>query len=124
MVKLPQYLTYRGKGGHWSWILHRLTGLGVLVFLLIHILDISLIGWGPRVFDRLLFIYRGRVFRVMEVLLAGAVIYHALNGIRIVIIDFWPAATTVHRKLIWAVAVIFVVVFVPTAILMLNALVK
>jgi len=124
MAKLLQYVTYRGKGGHWAWILHRLTGLGVLFFLLIHILDISLIGWGPKVFDSLLIIYRGRIFRVMEVFLAGAVIYHALNGIRIIIIDFWPAATNVHRKLIYAVAVGFVVVFVPTAILMLNGLVK
>jgi len=124
MAKLLQYVTYRGKGGHWAWILHRLTGLGVLFFLLIHILDISLIGWGPKVFDSLLIIYRGRTFRVMEVFLAGAVIYHALNGIRITIIDFWPAATNVHRKLIYAVAVGFVVVFVPTAILMLNGLVK
>jgi len=96
----------------------------VLFFLLIHILDISLIGWGPRVFDSLLIIYRGRVFRCMEVLLAGAVIYHALNGIRIIIVDFWPAATTVHRKLVYAVALIFVVVYVPTAVLMLNGLVK
>src|SRR6266568_5554577 len=124
MAKLLQYVTYRGKGGHWAWILHRLTGLGVLFFLLIHILDISLIGWGPRVFDSLLIIYRGRVFRCMEVLLAGAVIYHALNGIRIIIVDFWPAATTVHRKLVYAVALIFVVVYVPTAVLMLNGLVK
>jgi len=124
MARPLQYFSYRGRGGHWSWILHRLTGLGVLFFLLIHILDISLIGWGPRVFDSLLIIYRGRVFRCMEVLLAGAVIYHALNGIRIIIVDFWPAATTVHRKLVYAVALIFVVVYVPTAVLMLNGLVK
>src|SRR5437868_3380277 len=120
MMRPLDYLTYRGRAGHYSWLLHRLTGLGVLAFLLIHILDISLIGWGPRVFDSLLVIYRGRVFRVLEVALAGAVIYHALNGIRITIVDFWPAATTVHRKMIYAVAVIFVVVFVPTAFLMLN----
>jgi len=124
MANLLQYLTYRGKGGHWSWILHRLTGLGVLAFLLIHILDISLIGWGPKVFDSLLVIYRAPVFRVLEVFLAGAVIYHALNGIRIIIIDFWPAATTVHRKLIYAVGVIFIAVFIPTALLMLNGLMK
>jgi succinate dehydrogenase / fumarate reductase, cytochrome b subunit len=124
MARPLQYLSYRGRGGHWSWILHRLTGLGVLFFLLIHILDISLIGWGPKVFDSLLIIYRGRVFRCMEVLLAGAVIYHALNGVRIIIVDFWPAATTVHRKLVYAVALIFVVIYVPTAVLMLNGLVK
>ncbi len=124
MVKPLEYLTYRGKAGHWSWVLHRLTGVGVLVFLLFHILDTSLIGWVPAAYNKMIALYRQPVFRVGEVLLAGAVLYHALNGIRIIIIDFWPAATVVHRKLIYAVAVIFVVVFVPTAIYMLNGLVK
>ncbi len=124
MVKPFEYLTYRGKAGHWSWLLHRLTGVGVFVFLLFHILDTSLIGWGPAVYNKMIALYRQPVFRVGEVLLAGAVLYHALNGIRIIIIDFWPAATVVHRKLIYAVAVIFVVVFVPAAIYMLNGLVK
>ena len=48
MVKPLEYLTYRGGPGHWSWVLHRLSGIGVFLFLLIHIVDISLIGWGPQ----------------------------------------------------------------------------
>ncbi|PYV27997.1 MAG: succinate dehydrogenase, cytochrome b556 subunit [Acidobacteria bacterium] len=124
MVRPLEYLTYRGKSGQWAWMLHRLTGLGVLLFLLIHIADIALVGWGPQVFDKFLVIYRAPFFRVGEVLLAGAVLYHALNGIRVTIIDFWPAATAVHRRLIYAVAVVFAVVFVPTAIYMLSGIVK
>jgi len=122
MVKPLEYLTYRGREGQWAWMLHRLTGLGVLLFLLIHIADIALIGWGPKVFDSLLVIYRAPVFRVSEVLLAGAVLYHALNGVRITIIDFWPAATGVHRKLVYAVAIVFVAVYIPTALYMLSGI--
>jgi len=48
MVKPLEYLTYRGGPGHWSWVLHRLTGVGVFLFLLIHIVDISIIGWDRR----------------------------------------------------------------------------
>lgn len=124
MVKPLEYLTYRGKQGQWAWILHRVTGLGVLLFLVIHIADIALIGWGPGVFDKLLFIYRQTPFRVGEVVLAGAVLYHALNGIRITIIDFWPAATRVHKRLVYAVAVMFAVVFIPTAIYMLSEITR
>lgn len=124
MVKPFDYLTYRGKAGHWSWILHRLTGLGILLFLLVHIVDIALIGWGPKVFDSLLFLYRQPAFRLGEIVLAGAVLYHALNGIRIIIIDFWPEATVVNRKLIYAVGVAFVVLYLPTAIYMFKGLVK
>ena len=42
---------YRGQSGQWSWLLHRITGLGVLLFLLVHIVDITLIGFGPKVYN-------------------------------------------------------------------------
>lgn len=124
MVKLYEYVTYRGREGHWSWILHRVTGVGVFVFLLVHIVDTAFIGWGPGLYNKAMALYRNPVFRVGEVLLAGAVLYHALNGIRIFIIDFWPEATVVHRKLFYAVAAVFAVVYIPTAIYMLDFLVK
>jgi len=124
MVKPLEYLTYRGGPGHWSWILHRLAGIGVFLFLLIHIVDIALIGWGPKVFNRLLFLYRAPVFRAGEVLLVGLVLYHAINGTRICIIDFWPETMAMHRKLTYAVGIIFVVLFIPTAIYMLSFVVK
>ncbi len=124
MVKPHEYVTYRGGAGQWAWILHRVTGVGVFVFLLAHIVDTSMIGWGPKAYNKMIALYRLPFFRVGEVLLAGAVLYHALNGIRIVIIDFWPEATLVHRKLFYAVAVVFAVVYIPTAIYMLDWLVK
>ena len=42
---------YRGQSGQWSWLLHRVTGLAVLLFLLVHIVDITLIGFGPTVYN-------------------------------------------------------------------------
>jgi succinate dehydrogenase / fumarate reductase cytochrome b subunit len=124
MVKPLEYLTYRGGPGHWSWILHRLTGLGVFFFLLIHIVDIALIGWGATVFNKLLFLYRYPPFRVGEVMLVGAVLYHAINGIRICIIDFWPETMAYHRKFSYAVGITFIVLFIPTAAYMLSFIIK
>lgn len=124
MVKPYEYLTYRGGPGHWSWVLHRLTGVGVFVFLLVHIVDTAFIGWGPELYNKAMALYRNPIFRVGEVVLAGAVLYHALNGIRIIIIDFWPEATLVQRKLSYAVAAVFVAIYVPTAVYMLNFLLK
>ena len=51
----------------WAWILHRLTGVGVLMFLLAHILDTAAIGWGPAAYNRMIELYRMPVFRVGEV---------------------------------------------------------
>lgn len=111
---------YRGREGMISWALHRLTGLGVLLFLLIHIADIYVINYGPEAFDDLLFIYHNPFFRAMEVLLVGALYFHGINGLRIIAIDFWDRAVLYQRQLFWAVVVAFFVTFIPTAILMLR----
>jgi succinate dehydrogenase / fumarate reductase cytochrome b subunit len=113
---------YRGREGMISWALHRLTGLGVLLFLLVHIADIFVIGYGPEEFDDLLFIYNKLGFRLMEILLVGALYYHALNGLRIILIDFWDGAALIQRKLFYGVVVAFFVTFIPTAILMARPL--
>ena len=119
-VRPQQYLTYRGKGGQWSWLLHRLTGIGVMVFLLAHIIDTAMIGWGPGAYNEAMSIYRRPFFRVGEVVLAGAVLYHALNGVRIFIIDFWPQTTTFHKKMVYGVAALFAAIYIPCAIYMLR----
>jgi succinate dehydrogenase / fumarate reductase cytochrome b subunit len=71
-------------------MLHRVTGLGVVLFLLLHIFDIFLMAAGEEVFEKFLGLYTAAPFRVMEAALIFAVIYHALNGARIIVIDFWP----------------------------------
>lgn len=124
MGKITRYITYRGGEGHWSWLLHRITGIGVFVFLLAHILDTAMIGWGPRIYNETMAIYRHPLFRIGEVALAGAVLYHALNGVRIIVIDFWPESTAAQKKLFYAVVAIFIVIFVPAAIYMLAWMVK
>lgn len=113
-------MRYRMQEGMTAWILHRVTGAGVALFLLLHIFDITLIGWGPGLFDKLLFIYRARPFRVMEVFLLASVLYHALNGIRIILIDFWPAAPALQRKLFCGEVALFTAAFIPAAYLMLR----
>ncbi len=124
MINPYEYATYRGREGQWAWILHRLTGVGVFIFLLAHIIDTACIGWGQSVYNKMIALYRNPYFRVGEVLLAGAVLYHALNGIRIIIIDFWPEATVIHRKLFYAVVVFFALLYVPAALYMLEWLFK
>ena len=68
MVRLREVLTYRGRAGQWAWILHRVTGVGVLLFLLVHIVDTAFIGWGPELYNKAMAVYRLSVFRVGEVL--------------------------------------------------------
>ena len=111
---------YRGGEGMWSWILHRGSGLMVLGFLFLHILDTSLIGFGRHHYDSIVRIYKTAWFRPLEVLLVGAVIYHSMNGLRVILVDFWDRGVAYERRLAIAVNVVTLVLFVPSAIIMLK----
>ncbi len=115
-------MLYKGREGMWSWILHRVAGIGILLFLLLHIVDIALIGAGPELFEKFLGLYTHPLFRIMEIALVGAVFYHALNGIRVILIDFWPRAANFQRPIFYVEMVVFVALFTPTAYLMIRAL--
>jgi len=98
---------YRGREGQWSWIAHRVTGVGILLFLFAHIVDTALVGWGPDAYNRVVSVYHHPIVQIMELGLVGAVIYHALNGIRIMIIDFWPSTTDHQARLFWTTMLLF-----------------
>jgi succinate dehydrogenase / fumarate reductase cytochrome b subunit len=115
---------YRGQAGYYAWALHRITGLGVLLFLAAHIVETFLLAFGPEVYDRALAMYKTPVFRVLEVGLVFAVLYHAVHGIRITIQDFRPALWRHARALAWAEALVLAVAFVPLAALLLLPLVR
>jgi succinate dehydrogenase / fumarate reductase, cytochrome b subunit len=113
-------LSYRGREGYWAWLLHRVSGVAIILFLFLHVLDTSLIGFGPVAYESFVSIYRVPVFRVLEVALSGAVLYHGINGIRIIVIDFVETATRIQRQLWYVVWAAFLVLFLPAAFFMLR----
>lgn len=113
---------YRGGIGQWAWVLHRASGVAVLLFLFFHILDTALILLGPEWYNRIIQLYRMPLFGLSEIALFAAVLYHAVNGIRIVVIDFWPATTRYHKAMFGVVLVVFIGIFLPVAGIMLGHL--
>lgn len=100
----------------WSWVLHRITGVAIYFFLLVHILDTSLVRLSPAAYNAVIGTYQTPIMGLGELGLVIAIGYHALNGLRIVLIDFWSFGTR-HQKLMWyivlAVWVILIVGFAP-----------
>jgi succinate dehydrogenase / fumarate reductase, cytochrome b subunit len=121
---VSSYRGYRAPQGMLSWALHRLTGLGVLLFLFLHIIDIFLVGYGPELFNDLLFIYHHPAFVVGQLALIASVYYHAANGIRIILVDFWKEGYRYERQMFYAAMVVFFLAFIPTAFLMIRALIE
>jgi succinate dehydrogenase cytochrome b subunit len=99
----------------WSWLLHRITGLGILLFLLIHIVDISLLNFGPNVYNEGIALFGTVIVRIISLALIGAVLYHAFNGVRIILIDFWPKGARYQQSMFVAVMVLTIVCFLPMA---------
>ena len=84
---------YRGRAGQWAFIMHRVTGLLVFMFLLLHIVDVSTINFHHgRTYDQIHQLYGNILLRIFEVGLLGALVFHSLNGLRIVMVDFFPGA--------------------------------
>jgi succinate dehydrogenase / fumarate reductase cytochrome b subunit len=99
----------------WSWLLHRITGLGLLVFLFIHIVDISVIGFGPKVYNNSVLLFDQVIVRLLSLSLVASVLYHGLNGLRIMAIDFWRKGVRYQKVLFVAVLTVSILVFIPVA---------
>ena len=113
-------VTYRGREGQIAWMLHRVTGVGVFLFLALHIANIFLMSFPSDVFNSVLVLYHSVLFKLLTVFgLYLGVLYHALNGIRVMIVDFWPGAGKYQAPLWRVQMVIFVLAFVPSAAIML-----
>ena len=110
---------YAGDVGQYAWVLHRATGIGVLGFLLIHIIDIMLIGLGRDVYDHSVSFYGNWFIVPMEILLVGAVIYHTLNGLRIIAVNFSAKGPSMEKRYFWWVLVASIVLTLPSAIIIL-----
>jgi len=104
---------YKGGQGQWSWAIHRITGVAVIVFLFVHIADTALVGFGPEVFNRVVSTYHNPVIRLLEIGLAAAVLFHALNGLRIILIDFVPRMADYHKQLFRGVVGLYIVMIIP-----------
>ena len=59
----------------------------------------------------------------MKVALVAAVLYHGLNGLRVIAVDFVENTNEIQRQLWWVVWLVFVVLFLPAAFLMLRPVV-
>ena len=82
-----RFQRYRIRSGMFAWLMHRLTGVGLVVYLVIHIWGLKSLS-DPETFNALIAKYHSPIFKVGEFLLLIAVAYHAMNGLRIVLIDF------------------------------------
>lgn len=104
----------------WSWVAHRITGVAVFFFLFVHVLDTALVRVSPDAYDRVIASYKTPIVNLLEVGLVGAVLFHALNGIRIILVDFWGKGPKYQRQMLWVIVAVWLFVMLPGAYFMLK----
>ncbi|WGW10847.1 succinate dehydrogenase, cytochrome b556 subunit [Saxibacter everestensis] len=109
MAKATTGTLYRGREGMWSWVAHRVTGVAIFFFLLVHVLDTSLVRVSPEAYDAVIGTYKTPIMAIGEAGLVAAIVFHAFNGLRIIAVDFWKGGPQNQRKLLWAVLILWFV---------------
>lgn len=127
--RLAEGLRYKGGVGQYSWLFHRITGVGILLFLVIHIIDTFFVVAYPGLYDHTLSLYGGRfpgivdakgqpvyywplrwAFRLGELGLIACVVFHAVNGVRIALVDLWPGGVRYQKQMWNWVLIVFLVI--------------
>lgn len=122
---LKGYVGYRGREGQWSFLLHRITGLGVLLFLAIHIIDTSFVYFFPNLYGEVIKLYQSTLFGLGEVALVFCLLFHGVNGVRIAYLDLikptgWTRES--EQRSVVTSLVVTLILFIPSALFMLYNL--
>jgi succinate dehydrogenase / fumarate reductase, cytochrome b subunit len=109
--------SYRYFTGSLAYVLHRVTGLALLVYLFFHIQSITeASNADPSQYDVLMRRFQEPDFKIGEVLLYGALLFHGINGMRILLVDFVVQSTHWHKKVFWMFLIRVVVLLLLGAI--------
>jgi succinate dehydrogenase / fumarate reductase cytochrome b subunit len=111
---------YRISWAQLAWYGHRLSGIGVLVYLFMHIVENATLAFGPGVYDTTQTYFHNLPVRLGEIVLMAALVYHSLNGLRVIVMDFWPATTAWYRPLTYAVIIGTLAAMTPLSLIMIT----
>lgn len=100
----------------WTWVAHRITGVTLFFFLFVHVIDTAMVRVSPEAYNNAVATYKNPIVGLLEVGLVAAFLFHALNGIRVILVDFWSQGPRFQKQMTYGVLGVWVVLFVPFAI--------
>jgi len=110
-------LKYRGGGPMLAWALHRISGLAIVLFVGLHVIaSFFMQQFGSDWATTINIIYESVYFQVVVIFI---VLFHAINGLRIIILDLWPKALEYQREATWLQWLIFIPAYGMTVVIMI-----
>lgn len=120
-VSLLRALAYRGGQPMIAWLLHRISAIGIVVFVSMHIWAAFFLyavgGTTGSIAGALTDFYEALP---MQIFVLFCVLYHAINGLRIVILDMWPSLYRFNREAMWVQWAVFLPLFLLPVLLMIT----
>lgn len=96
----------RQKGGMWLWLLQRISAALLLFGLITHLIATHILSIGELSYDNIAERLQSGFFITVDILLLAASVFHALNGTRMVLLDYFFKEFT-HRRILDLVLLVF-----------------
>jgi succinate dehydrogenase / fumarate reductase cytochrome b subunit len=106
----------RRKAGMWAYALNRITGIGLVVYLYLHLGVLSMLIQGQSAWDSFVALARSPFYLTLDVILLAGILIHGLNGLRLVVTGLGFS--------VGAQKALFVILMVTGAIILLVAALK
>lgn len=116
---ISQNLSYKKDSGSWAWILHRITGVALIAYLFLHVYSLSPLTQGEAAFNNKMEVYMTPFFMAVEWFLFAFVLFHSLNGLRIVLVD-WADGAKYHKQLYRLSWILGIILFIAMGVLMFS----
>ena len=101
--------------GMWAWMLFRISGLVLVFYLFVHLWVISQGRVGPESLNNLFEFFDKPVLVFLDLMLVAAVLYHALNGVRIILMDLGVGIRQ-HKAIFWVCMLVAALALVAFAV--------
>ena len=109
---------YKGGGPMLAWILHRISGLGIIIFVALHVIASFLTQqMGSDIGISINIIYQSIYFQLFIVFCA---IFHGVNGFRIIVLDIWPRLIRYQKESTWLEWFVILPLYLLTAFIMIR----
>lgn len=117
-VGLLPGVKYKGGGPMLAWALHRISGLGIIIFVTLHVLASFLTQqMGSDLGIAVNIIYESIYFQLFIVFCA---IFHGVNGFRIILLDIWPRLIRYQKESTWLEWFVILPLYILTAYIMVQ----
>ena len=104
--RAARWLDPRGRHlGTWAFVANRLTGLGLVAYLYLHLVVLSTLLRGPQAWDGLVGLFRNPGFLALDVLLVAGLAFHGFNGLRVALVGSGLLVDR-HKALLAAAAIL------------------